>query len=45
MLYQGVSLILAPLLVFQGLKVRRTTPKLPEPEGERVGQTGANPAY
>ncbi|PKI07694.1 GDSL family lipase [Shewanella sp. 11B5] len=44
MLYKGVSLILAPLLVFQGLKVRRTTPRLPEPEGERVGQTGANPA-
>jgi lysophospholipase L1-like esterase len=44
MLYQGVSLMLAPLLVFQGLKVRRTTPRLPEPEGERVGQTGPNPA-
>ena len=43
MLYQGVSLILSPLLIAQGLKVRRTTPKLPEPEGERVGQTGPNP--
>ncbi|MGX9460519.1 SGNH/GDSL hydrolase family protein [Shewanella sp. A14] len=42
MLYQGVSLILAPLLVFQGLKVRRTTPKLPEPQGDRVGKTATN---
>ncbi|MCT8986518.1 SGNH/GDSL hydrolase family protein [Shewanella phaeophyticola] len=43
MLYHGISIMLAPVLVLQGLKVRRTTPKLPEPEGERVGQTGANP--
>ena len=44
MLHQGISIMLAPVLVFQGLKVRRTTPRLPEPEGERVGQTGSNPA-
>ncbi|WP_350433295.1 SGNH/GDSL hydrolase family protein [Shewanella sp. H8] len=35
--------MLAPVLVLQGLKVRRTTPKLPEPSGERSGQTGPNP--
>ncbi|MGI2169954.1 SGNH/GDSL hydrolase family protein [Shewanella sp. MF05960] len=43
MLYHGISIMLAPVLVLQGLKVRRTTPRLAEPEGERVGQTGSNP--
>ena len=43
MLYHGISIMLAPVLLLQGLKVRRTTPRLAEPEGERVGQTGPNP--
>lgn len=43
MLYHGISIMLAPVLVLQGLKVRRTTPRLAEPEGERVGQTGSHP--
>ncbi|WP_445777823.1 SGNH/GDSL hydrolase family protein [Shewanella sp.] len=43
MLYHGLSIMLAPVLILQGLKVRRTTPRLAEPEGERVGQTGPNP--
>jgi len=33
-------LVLAPVLFLQGLYVRRTTPRLPEPEGTREGQTG-----
>ncbi|QDE31224.1 SGNH/GDSL hydrolase family protein [Shewanella polaris] len=43
MLHQGITIMLAPVLLLQGLKVRRTTPKLPEPEGERIGKTGPNP--
>jgi lysophospholipase L1-like esterase len=43
MLDQGISLMLAPLLLLQGLKVRRTTPRLAEPKGERIGQTGEHP--
>lgn len=35
---------LGPLLLLQGLYVRRTTPRLPEPEGARDGQTGTGPA-
>jgi lysophospholipase L1-like esterase len=44
MLDQGISLMLAPLLLLQGLKVRRTTPRLAEPKGERIGQTGEHPS-
>lgn len=43
MLHQGISIMLAPVLLLQGLNVRRTTPKLAEPEGEHLGQTGTNP--
>jgi lysophospholipase L1-like esterase len=43
MLDQGISLMLAPLLLLQGLKVRRSTPRLAEPKGERIGQTGEHP--
>jgi len=38
-----IKLALAPLLLLQGLYVRRVTPRLPEPEGERVGTTGSGP--
>lgn len=34
---------LAPLLVCQGIYVRRTTPKLPEAEGLRSGEAGSGP--
>lgn len=35
-------LLLAPLLVAQGVYVRRATPRLPEPPGPREGEAGAN---
>jgi lysophospholipase L1-like esterase len=44
MLHQGISLLLAPLLILQGLQVRRRTPRLAEPKGKRMGQTGNNPS-
>lgn len=44
MFYQLVSALLLPLLVVQGLYVRRTTPVLPEPEGPRHGTCGDGPA-
>ena len=34
---------LAPLLILQGLYVRRVTPKLPEPLGKRSGVHGTGP--
>jgi lysophospholipase L1-like esterase len=33
-------LLLAPVLFVQGIYVRRSTPRLPEPDGAREGQTG-----
>jgi lysophospholipase L1-like esterase len=39
--YRLLALALAPLLVVQGRRVRRTTPRLPEPAGERAGVAGA----
>ncbi len=38
-----IKLLLAPLLLLQGLYVRRVTPKLPEPAGERNGVSGSGP--
>lgn len=35
--------LLGPLLWLQGRHVRRTTPRLPEPPGERAGQAGCGP--
>ncbi len=35
--------LLGPLLWLQGRRVRRTTPRLPEPPGERAGQAGSGP--
>lgn len=37
------ALLLAPLLILQGLATRRSTPRLPEPPGERDGTTGSGP--
>lgn len=42
-MHQLAALALAPLLVWQGAGVRRRTPKLPEPPGERRGTIGAGP--
>jgi lysophospholipase L1-like esterase len=38
----AAALPLAPLLVWQGRRVRRDTPKLPEAEGEREGRVGTD---
>ncbi|WP_020407499.1 SGNH/GDSL hydrolase family protein [Hahella ganghwensis] len=40
MIYQLATVGLAPLLIYQGKKVRRETPRLPEPLGARCGKTG-----
>jgi lysophospholipase L1-like esterase len=41
--YQFITVALFPLLVYQGLKVRRKTPRLPEPPGNREGFAGNGP--
>lgn len=41
MSYQLAAIGLAPVLLAQGRYVRRVTPKLPEPTGERHGMEGA----
>ena len=38
-----VTVALAPLLLWQGRRVRRVTPRLPEPDGPRHGVTGNGP--
>lgn len=38
--YPWGSIALAPLLLGQGLYVKRVTPRLPEPDGERSGSAG-----
>lgn len=43
MLYPLSTLVLAPVLIGQGRYVRRVTPRLPEPEGERQGTVGEGP--
>jgi lysophospholipase L1-like esterase len=35
-----LTLLLAPLLMYQGKRVRRVTPRLPEAPGERYGEVG-----
>lgn len=40
MQHQLLTLTLAPILLFQGKKVRRETPQLPEPDGARSGVSG-----
>ena len=37
------TLALAPVLLAQGRRVRRTVPKLPEPAGAREGESGSGP--
>lgn len=37
-------LVLSPLLLLQGVYVRKVTPRLPEPTGARAGETGAGQA-
>ncbi|MEE9913915.1 MAG: SGNH/GDSL hydrolase family protein [Deltaproteobacteria bacterium] len=39
--YQVASIGLVPLIIAQGLYVRRITPRLPEPEGSRSGLDGS----
>ena len=39
-----VTVTLAPLLLWQGRRVRRSTPRLPEPDGPRAGVSGSGPA-
>ncbi|MDD4356676.1 MAG: SGNH/GDSL hydrolase family protein [Smithellaceae bacterium] len=41
MKHQLSAIFLAPLIISQALYVRRTTPKLPEPPGERFGIHGS----
>lgn len=43
MLYHMATLTLAPVFLLQGIWVRRTTPRLPEPEGARSGVWGTGP--
>lgn len=38
-----VTAALAPLLLWQGRRVRRITPRLPEPGGPRAGECGSGP--
>lgn len=38
-----LTLMLGPLLLVQGKWVRRRTPRLPEPDGARQGQSGTGP--
>lgn len=42
MLFNVVLVLLAPVLIAQGKRVRATTPKLPEPEGARQGCVSNN---
>lgn len=44
MIYPLIITALSPLLLLQGLHVRKVTPRLPEPHGERSGESGAGPA-
>ncbi len=44
MIFYARSAALLPLLVPQGMWVRRTVPKLPEPVGDREGRSGKGPA-
>jgi len=43
MKYHLATIGLAPLLIAQGLYVRRVTPKLPDPSGKRSGIYGSGP--
>ncbi len=41
MISSSLKAVLAPLLIAQGKRVRRVTPRLPEPEGARSGRAGS----
>src|SRR5689334_20066239 len=41
--YRTASIALVPLLALQGRRVRRVTPRLPEPPGPRAGLAGDGP--
>ena len=41
MFLKAATIALIPALVIQGSRVKKNTPRLPEPEGARIGQTGA----
>lgn len=41
MIYPLIVTVLSPLLLMQGLYVRKITPRLPEPLGEREGEKGS----
>ena len=41
--YRAAAIVLAPLLMVQGLYVRLVTPRLPEPSGARSGVCGSGP--
>jgi lysophospholipase L1-like esterase len=43
MRHRLAGIALAPILVAQGLRVRRVTPRLPEPSGARSGIVGSGP--
>ncbi len=43
MVYYIATLLLGPVFYVQGRYVRRVTPRLPEPVGDRAGQIGAGP--
>lgn len=42
--WRAAAVALAPVLLVQGLRVRRVTPRLPEPPGPRAGIAGHGPA-
>jgi lysophospholipase L1-like esterase len=41
--WQAAAVALSPVLLVQGLRVRRVTPRLPEPPGPRAGIAGHGP--
>lgn len=41
---KAATLALIPALVLQGWRVKKNTPRLPEPEGRREGQSGSGQA-
>ena len=44
MILKAATLALIPALMIQGWRVKKNTPRLPEPEGMREGQSGSGQA-
>lgn len=44
MLLKAATIALIPALIIQGTRVKKNTPRLPEPDGARAGQTGTGTA-